>query len=161
MQYRTSSRRQATKNSQSGFTLLLAALVASIVLSLSTSIYVIAQKQVTLSSIGRDSQFAFYAADTGAECALYWDTRHNYFSTTTPSGSATCDSQTLTVSGRLPTYPATMTFQFEPGGFCAQVSVKKDVVDPHTTIHADGFSTSCATIGTNPRALQRSVELHY
>jgi len=61
-----------------GFTLLLAALVASIVLALGTSIYEIATKEVQLSSLGRDSQFAFYAADTAAECALYWDFRYNY-----------------------------------------------------------------------------------
>ena len=153
--------KRAKARSSAGFTLLLAALISSIVLSLSVSIFEIAQKQITLSSIGRDSQFAFYAADTGAECALYWDIRHNYFSTTTPSGNATCDDQVLTISGRLPAYPATMSFQFEPGGFCAQVSVKKDTVDPHTTIHADGYSTDCATIGTSPRTLQRSVELRY
>ena len=59
------------KENQKGFTLLLAALVASITLSLGAAIYSITLKQITLSSIGRDSQFAFYAADTLSECALY------------------------------------------------------------------------------------------
>ncbi len=62
-------------NTKRGFTLLLAALVASIVLALGSSIFTIAKKQITLSSLGRDSQFAFYAADTVAECALYYDVR--------------------------------------------------------------------------------------
>lgn len=74
------------KHDRRGFTLLLAALVATIVLSLGAAIYTIAFKQVVLSSIGRDSQLAFYAADTMAECALYWDVRQNIFST---SSSAT------------------------------------------------------------------------
>jgi len=154
--------------------LLLAALVASIVLELGTAIFEIAQKQVTLSSIGRNSQFAFYAADTAAECALYWDFRFGYFATTTPSGvNPTCDRQPLNVTGRSSTYPYTITSQqidlfgdaSPPSDYCAQVSVSKSL-DPttqaiQTTIHADGYSTSCATIGTSPDTLQRSVELHY
>lgn len=155
-------RTSATKaNSAAGFTLLLAALVASIVLAISVSIFGIAQKQVTLSSMGRDSQFAFYTADTGAECALYWDIRHGFFGTTPPPGSAICDNQTLDISGRSESYPYTMSFQFEPGGFCARVTVKKDEVDPRTVIHSDGFSTDCASIDGSPRTLQRSVELRY
>jgi hypothetical protein len=72
------------RSNQSGFTLLLAALAASIALSLGSAIFSITTKEIQLSSIGRDSQFAFYAADTAAECALYWDIRFNYFATSTP-----------------------------------------------------------------------------
>ena len=32
-----------------------------------------AVRQVLLSGTGRDSQYAFYAANTGIECAMYWD----------------------------------------------------------------------------------------
>src|SRR3989338_7573414 len=101
---------------QAGFTLLLAALVASIVLSLGAAIFAIAQKQLTLSGIGRDSQFAFYAADTAAECALYWDFRCNYFATSTElttcdNPNPTCDTRQLEATGRptaAPYYPYTM-----------------------------------------------------
>lgn len=144
-----------------GFTVLLAALVASITLAIGVSIFEITQKQIILSSLGRDSQFAFYTGDTGAECALYWDVRHGYFGTSTPSGSAVCDNQALDMSGRSTSYPYTISFQFEPGGYCSQVTVKKAATNPRTVIHADGFSTNCASIGTNPRTLQRSVELRY
>jgi len=88
--------------SEKGFTLLLAALVASIVLSVGAAIFAIAQKQLTLSAIGRDSQFAFYAADTAAECALYWDFRHSFFGTTPPSTVVSpdprCDSQPMSIT---------------------------------------------------------------
>src|SRR3989338_2338056 len=89
--------RGAGKTGEAGFTLLLAALVGSIVLAIGSSIFVIAQKQLILSSIGRESQFAFYAADTGAECALYWDIRHDSFGAEGPSGVLRCDSQSLNV----------------------------------------------------------------
>ncbi|MEK7614237.1 MAG: hypothetical protein AAB428_01030 [Patescibacteria group bacterium] len=56
-----------------GFVALFAILVSSIVLVISFGILNIAIKEVILSSSGRESQFGFYAADAGMECALYWD----------------------------------------------------------------------------------------
>lgn len=128
---------------QRGFTLLLAALVSSIVLAVGAAIFGIAQKQVLLSAIGRDSQFAFYAADTAAECALYWDFRCNYFASSTAlinsscnNPTPVCDTEELQAAGRptaAPYFPYTMTskkmdfFQDATvsGNLCAQVSVTK------------------------------------
>lgn len=171
------------RGKQAGFTLLLATLAASIALSLGSSIFSITTKEIQLSSIGRDSQFAFYAADTAAECALFWDFRYNYFSTSTPADPQSqyvCDGQELNAAGRPATndpqpYPYTMTFQFEPNGYCANVSVYKcdgpilangtcthaSPAAVRTIIHADGFNTPCSQISTSLNALQRSVELNY
>jgi len=152
---------------QRGFTILLAALVASLVLAIGISVFTIAQKQIILSSLGRNSQYAFYAADTGAECGLYWDLRHDFFASSTPGIIPSCDD-TLICSpgsdcenGRSGTYPYTMTFEYEPNGYCVRVAVTKATAHPRTRIHADGFSTACEDIETNARALQRSVELTY
>ncbi|MDO8552388.1 MAG: hypothetical protein Q7S01_02525 [bacterium] len=155
-----------------GFTLLLAALISSVVLALGVSIFEIARKQVNLSSIGRESQFAFYAADTGAECALYWDVRSGYFAVTAPEGVVPqCAEQPFSgLTGRPPSDPAdyTIAFKFEPvAGRCAQVKVRKcdpecdDLQNIRTVIHADGYNTGCESINTSSRVLQRSVELHY
>jgi hypothetical protein len=183
-----------------GFTLLLAALVSSIVLSLGASIFLVAKKEITLSSLGRDSQYAFYAADQAAECALYWDSRWSYFGTSTPPAfiapnDPQCDGQHWNNTNGVPTpggtntytgtYPYIVSYQYGPTSagtsYCANVFVEKCdgtigawnfqsnsapctsamPVVIHTTVHADGYSTSCATLTTNPRALQRSVELHY
>lgn len=183
---------------QRGFTLLLAAIVSSIVLSLGASIFILAKKEVTLSSLGRDSQVAFYSADQGAECALYWDSRWSYFGTSSPPGlslsNLRCNGKCLVdnsgncaeVPGRFSgTYPYIMYYRYTPSSattnYCVDVYVEKcdgaigtwnmqtnsapctSSVPPviHTTIHADGYSTSCDTLTINPRTLQRSVELHY
>lgn len=156
----------ATKHAQRGFTLLLAALVASVVLALGSSVFTIAKKQITLSSIGRDSQFAFYAADTGAECALYWDIRHDAFGTSSPVTTPTCDGVALNATGRGSAPPYTMTFELDlftddGDGYCAEVSVAKNTSNPYTVIHSDGYSTPCADIETSSRSLQRSIELRY
>lgn len=163
---------------QRGFTLLLSALVSSIVLALGASIFILAKKQVILSGLGRDSQLAFYAADQAAECALYWDSRWNYFGTSTPAAYTApndpqCDGQHWTPTGgsgrpsSAPYYPYTITFLYEPRsasiGYCAIVSVIKTQSGGiiSTKIHSDGYNTSCSTMNTNPRTLQRSVELKY
>lgn len=163
--------RGAGKTGEAGFTLLLAALVGSIVLAIGSSIFVIAQKQLILSSIGRESQFAFYAADTGAECALYWDIRHDSFGAEGPSGVLRCDSQSLNVelidgTWNDPSHAAQFEFDLfadlgQSERKCIVVTIIKATVHPFTTIHSDGHNTSCADLGTNVRSLQRSVELTY
>lgn len=155
----------------------MAALIASIVLALGAAVFSIAQKELTLSSVGRNSQFAFYAADTAAECALYWDTRSdihlNTFATSSdlsnpphPS-SITCAQATPSVTLAASSLTsATSTFTLNATSTsCANVTVakSKNLVTNgiNTVIHADGYSSGCTTILTDPQALQRSVELHY
>ena len=164
--------------SQRGFTLLLAALVASIVLMLGSSIFTIARKQVALSSIGRDSQFAFYAADTGAECALYYDVRLHAFGTATDPEIASVECDKNASGGdttALTTISGSATSKFSMDLFawniadgkvnltknCVEVTVTKNLSAPFTVIHSDGYSVSCDDINTSGRALQRSVELRY
>ena len=60
---------------ENGSVLILALIMASILLSVGIGISNIALKEIKLSSIGNESGGAFYMADTGAECALYWDLR--------------------------------------------------------------------------------------
>lgn len=58
---------------QSGFVILFAILISTIILIMSAGIFNVAQKESILSSYSKQSQIAFYAADAGVECALYWD----------------------------------------------------------------------------------------
>ena len=60
-------RRLKALKRQAGFTLLIAALIASVVLSIASAIFSITQKQIALASLSQQSQYAFYAADTAAE----------------------------------------------------------------------------------------------
>ncbi len=154
-------------SSERGFTLLLAAIVSSVVLSIGAAVFSIALKQVTLSSVGRDSQFAFYAADTGSECALYWDVRFAAFPTSTQSvgtrSSIDCGGSTISVVADRWSDRALSTFQYDASGRCAIVTVDKrqNSIGIATVVHADGHSVPCGSIAGNAQALQRSVELHY
>jgi Tfp pilus assembly protein PilX len=146
---------------QRGFTLLLATLLASLMLVLAASMFTLVQKEVILSSLGRDSQFAFYAADSAAECALYWDFRHQLFSKGSAGLNPTCDGQILDVPAVFPGNGVPVTFEYEPNGFCATVTVTKQAAYPNTTISSRGYSTSCAMIESSARTLERAVELRY
>lgn len=157
-----------------GFTLLIAALLASLLSSIALAIFNIAQKEVVLSSIGRDSQFAFYAADAGAECALYWDFKYNAFD---PSSVYAGSDPALCAGVALLDFPTpyedgfpdgqnglggtdTTSFWFESQGYCAYVSVTKTDNPRRTSVESLGYSTPCNNV-THPRRLERAVRLTY
>ncbi|MDO8482854.1 MAG: pilus assembly PilX N-terminal domain-containing protein [bacterium] len=73
-------------SSQKGFALLFAILASSVLLSIGAAIWNIAFREVLLSSFGRESQTAFYVADSAIECAFYHDfIGTDVFSTSTDS----------------------------------------------------------------------------
>src|SRR3989338_4365174 len=114
---------------QKGFTLLISVLIASILLALGFAIYNIVSKEILLSSAGRESQFAFYAADSGIECALYWDVQGNAFATSSSVAEVFCGGATSTVTRiyDAPLDALTAKFSFNFGGTltnpCASVTV--------------------------------------
>ena len=82
-----------------GFTLLFASLIVSLILSIGLAIARISLSQIILSSAGKESQKAFYNADSGIECALYYEYNERrpgdtpYFATSTisaPLGGLAC-----------------------------------------------------------------------
>ena len=58
-----------------GMTLFIAVTIMGILLLVSFAIINISIKGSQFATSGRDSQFAFYAADAGLECAVYWDSK--------------------------------------------------------------------------------------
>lgn len=60
------------KPSSSGFALLLAIIMVSVVVSIGISVLDVTIKQLALSTNSRDSENAFHATNAGVECALYW-----------------------------------------------------------------------------------------
>lgn len=160
---------------QRGFTILLASIISAAVLVLGAAIFSIAQKQSALASASKQSQYAFYAADTGSECALYWDTQKDLFATVTPAVSATCDAQALALSNSYAgSYPYTVTFTYAPNKNCVKVKVTKCNTPithnncvagsgsaVYTQVEADGYNVACNAISTSNMALERSVVLNY
>jgi Tfp pilus assembly protein PilX len=62
-----------TRNTnKSGFALLLALIVSSVVLAIGVSILNISVNQINLASTARESEVAFQAAHAGIDCMWYW-----------------------------------------------------------------------------------------
>ncbi|HVY72678.1 MAG TPA: hypothetical protein VG984_01315 [Candidatus Paceibacterota bacterium] len=59
-----------------GFTIFFATLVASLALAIGLAIYDITVRQLSLSTTVVQSHYAIFAADSGVECALYWDAKY-------------------------------------------------------------------------------------
>jgi len=79
-----------------GYTLLFAMIVASIVLALGVSLLTISRKEFILSSSATQSSDAFYAADSGLNCAEYWNGPNggNAFNPLSPASSVQCSNVT-------------------------------------------------------------------
>lgn len=57
---------------EKGFILLFSLLISSVILSAGLAVTRIIIRQIYLASVQRDSQMAFFAADSGIECIRYW-----------------------------------------------------------------------------------------
>lgn len=62
-----------------GFAMLFTILVMSLILTIAIGISNLTFKQTILSSLAKDSQIAFYQADKGIECGMYYDLDPVYF----------------------------------------------------------------------------------
>lgn len=143
------------------FTLLMSVLIASILLALGYEIYNLAVKEVALSSSGRESQFAFFAADTGIECALWADSKLDAFATTSAVTELDCGTAVSPLTRETVGTDYITTFQISLGSGqktqCVDVVVTRQ--DPKkTNIESFGHNT-CSL--TNPLRLERAIRVTY
>ena len=151
------------RDTHKGFTLFIAIAVSGALLFIVVGIVNLAYRQSIISNTGKDSQIAFYAADSALECALYWDV-HN------PAGQTAFDTSTgstiycnytpanpanhWVVGGALSSTIGPITFL--PDASCATATVRKS--GGVTIIEAKGYNT-CDT--ANPRRVERAVRATY
>lgn len=151
-----------------GFTILFAVLIGSILLAVGLAIFDITVRELRLSSIARESQIAIYAADSGAECALYWALPSQgrvTFSTSSPI-TFDCNGQILptdvdglTIGGR--GYGATSTVQVAYGEGCAEIELAVHLLNPETQqvrtiINSRGYNV-CEE--SDPRRVEREFRI--
>ena len=157
-----------------GYTLLFAVLVSSIVLSIGISILTISKKEFLLSASARDSTSAFYAADSGLECAAYFDNNGNYFSTSTTAGPFSCADFSITKQGGATGSeydPYEFNFQIPLGssGACSIVTIEKYYDDDDiitTRIISRGYNVGWDSVAEScdepsSRRVERALQLTY
>jgi Tfp pilus assembly protein PilX len=155
-------------SSERGIAVYVAVTITAALVLISFAILNLAIRQVGISGAGRDSQAAFYAADSGVECALFWDLRNttvpgvSAFSTSTAVQQISCNGQNLTPTRAFTSGSGTSTFSFtfSPDPYCVTVDVGKHYVglNPMTLVEARGYN-SCAA-GEN-RRLERAIKVTY
>ncbi len=165
-----------------GFALLIAVIFAAVMLTIGLALGSLGYKQQVISSSAVESQYAFYAADSALECALYYDQQQNHFaydSTQQVPASAysfPCDgvssTQIPTVSPK--TYQSmgsytdqvlTFRLSLDSGQRCADVTVYKPS-DPSqkTYLFSQGYDISCAAVESataDTRYVSRGLETSY
>lgn len=156
-----------------GFVVFLAVLVVTIAIATGLTMANITIKSLELSKAYRESIYAIYAADTGAECALLWDVRavelkgYYVFPTSTDSTLPSAGNGITCLTVDIPAAwthtanakKATTTFQMNLSGpRCVIVEVAKDATDwpiVKTSILSRGYNTSCSfTSNTVERAIR-------
>ncbi len=146
---------------QRGFTLLMSVLIASILLALGYEIYNLAIKEVALSSSGRESQFAFFAADTGIECALHADSKLDAFATSSPLDELDCGTATSTLTRSLNGEDYITQFEIRLGSGlhtqCVDVVVTRE--EPKKTIIESFGHNTCNT--DSKLRLERAIRVTY
>lgn len=157
--------------SSRGFTLLIAIIFMSVMLSFGLALGALAYKQAVLASSAVQSQYAFYAADAGLECALYADQKGDVFAypadPETPAPLMTCDA-TEPISASVISHTAdqrvvSSRLSLDSGKRCADVTVYKPSSAGTTYVFSVGYDVSCETVA-NPsgaRLSSRGLQAHY
>ncbi len=162
-----------TQSKQSGFVALFTVLLVSVILAMAIGIASISLKEIVLSSSASEGSKAFYAADSGIECALFYD-RQN----ATPGGFFSGDFECNGSSPQGPLAgaptpdpdgesPETYIFEIpfgENGELCADITLKRQVSIPGefytTMIESKGSNVACDE-DTNPKKVERSIRVTY
>ncbi len=166
---------QKISHNNKGYTLLFAVLVSSLVLAVGISILEVSKKEFLLAAAARESTSAFYSADSGLECAAFYDDSGILFRITGGSSvfanSMKCSNHiptnsSLTSSGGASVYAFDILLDDVGNGAytCARVTVTKD--PKKTTIESRGYNigwdTSTNTCSKpSPRRVERAIVYDY
>jgi len=77
-------------NTQSGIVSLFAVVFLTVATTISVGVFTLLIGEFKLAGVQRESVKAFYAADSGIECALYWELRGDSFASTTALNNIEC-----------------------------------------------------------------------
>lgn len=146
-----------------GYAVIFSVVVISVVVVVTLATSSLVQKELELSSIGQQSMEAFFAADAGIECALYWDISrrdyHNAFGRN--DGGAVSGIRNISCEGRTvtPTETGSGVYEFaiEPSGVDYWYEVTLTVDGTDTTVKSNGYNTRTPGSGR----VERGLEVRY
>lgn len=155
-----------------GFALLISVIFMSVMLSFGLALASLSYKQQVLSGSTIQSHYAFYAADTALECALYADQQQNLFAYPTPepasAPSMLCDNASP-LSAEILSYTASQwvvssRLSLNNDEQCADVTIYKPAPGVGTTyLFSQGYDVSCDTLSSPgaTRFVSRGLNARY
>ncbi len=145
-------------NTQGGYVLLITVLIASVILVMALGMANTAYREATFGIQAKESHLAFFAADTGLECALAAD-RVAASAFANPEAILHCAETSISTLGDSGGDGIERIYDFDisdvdgaveiPGGGCAHIVVKKStLIDPvnnlrGTIIESKGYNLPC------------------
>lgn len=141
---------------QKGFVALFAVLLSMIVLAISIGIATVSYKEVVLSSSAREANSAFFTADSGAECMLFWDLNQRVFTAPGAFADISCFGQDPSSAFQFSPIPYdnegvdaayAFGYQFDLGDSCSTIELHKQVENNgiyYTKIESKGYNMSCS-----------------
>ncbi|MBU2109430.1 hypothetical protein KKB71_00505 [Patescibacteria group bacterium] len=151
-------------NSKKGFVVIMVVLLLSVILIVGLGVFDIVLREILISNMGSESQKAFYAADSGAECVQYWQI-NGFFASGAPF-AIKCNGRLIngeiTSSPPFVNNPITSPIKINfTNGSC--VEVRLTIEDPSlefdTLIVARGYNIGCDD--SSPKKVQRGVKITY
>ena len=157
-------------NAKAGFAMLFTVLVISVILAIALGISDITFKQTILSNLAKNSQLAFYQADSGVECGMYYDTTVGQFPPATadnPDGTTvdkaplqlTCGARTLSLVAAQ-SHNNYIVYQEDvaDGSPCFSITFDKTyTATEKNRVSSRGFSTCQST----PQQVERGLNISY
>ena len=137
------------KKERRGFVILFAVTLSAIILSITLGIANVAFKEIKFGTSAKDSNEAYFAADTGVECASINDKYTSTIFVLSPSGSTIqCLGRSITVVGPYPTWTFVLSGLGFNGHGCAKVKVDKTVLSA-PVITSDGYNNGGDDVTNN------------
>lgn len=154
-----------------GFALLIAVIFMSVMLAFGLALGSLAYKQQVLASTAIQSQYAFYAADAGLECALYADQQQGLFAyvsdLSAPAPVLSCDGAPA-ISASVLSHTGSQwviaeRLSLDSNKRCADITVYKQKNNGTNYFFSQGYDVSCATVAapSGARFVSRGLSAHY
>lgn len=149
-------------NKKAGFVMLFAVTLSAIMLSIALGISSIAEKEIKFGTSARDATDAFNAADTGIECAMFFDKTSVSTNAFRGTAAMNCGGLSITPVQSPPNFwTFAVTGLGSSSASCAKVTVDKRA-SPVTTIVSKGYNVgSGACNSNNPTRTERQLDVTY
>lgn len=142
------------ESSRSGFVILFAVMLSSIILAITLGVSNISIKEINFSTSAKNANDAFFAADTGVECALFYDKTGPNNAFTSGSGipiPMNCAGNDITLSLNEDIWSFSVANLGSSGNACANVTLKRN-------INTSATATKIISKGYNNCTLNNKVE---